>query len=102
MSKGATWFLIPMLSLMLVGCSGNDPGPLGGTWKMAGPIPLTVTFRYGETESLGMIDKVSYKKEGNDVLVTYKAGFAEGTTMRYTIINPNMVRTELGTLHRIK
>ncbi len=52
-------------SLMLVGCSGNDPGPLGGTWKMAGPIPLTVTFRYGETESLGMIDKVSYKKEGN-------------------------------------
>jgi len=49
-----------------------------------------------------MIDKVSYKKEGNDVLVTYKAGFAEGTTMRYTIINPNMVRTELGTLHRIK
>lgn len=69
---------------------------------MAGAIPMTVTFRDGETEALGMIEKVTYKTEGNDVLVTYVDGFAKGTTFRHTMIGPNTARTELGTLRRAR
>lgn len=68
---------------------------------MSGPIPMTVTFRKGETEALGIIEKVTYKTEGNDVFVTYEDGMAKGTTMRYTILGPNVVRTALGTLRRV-
>ena len=69
---------------------------------MNGPMPMTIQFRSGETEALGMIEKVSYEVNGNDVIVTYKDGLAKGTAMRYTITNANTLRTELGTLQRIK
>lgn len=91
-----------ILIILLSACTGNDPGPLEGKWKMSGLIPMTIIFRSGETEAMGMIEKVSYKNEGNDVLVTYKEGMSQGMTMRYTIIGPNSVRTELGTLRRIR
>lgn len=68
---------------------------------MEGLIPMTVTFRYGEEETMGIIEKVSFRVDGNDVLVTYEDGMAKGTTMRYTILGPNVVRTELGTLRRV-
>jgi hypothetical protein len=67
---------------------------------MDGPMPMKVVFRAGETEAMGIIEKVSYKTEGNDVLVTYEDGMAKGTIMRYTVVDPNTVRTEMGTLHR--
>jgi hypothetical protein len=89
------------LAAVLAACGGN-PGPLEGTWQMTGIVPMTVTFRKGETEAMGMIEKVSYKTEGNDVLVTYLDGLAKGTTMRYTITGQNSARTELGTLKRIR
>jgi hypothetical protein len=69
---------------------------------MTGLIPMKVTFREGETESLGMIEKVSYKREGKDVLVTYLDGMMKGTTMRYTIIGPESAHTELGNLRKVK
>lgn len=92
---------IAILVATLSAC-GNDPGPLAGTWKMNGPIPMTVQFRSGETEAMGMIEKVSYDVKGNDVIVTYKDGMAKGMAMRYTITGPNTLHTELGTLERIK
>jgi hypothetical protein len=90
-----------MASLFLSGC-GNDPGPLAGTWRMAGPLPMTIQFRSGETEALGIIEKVSYEVKGSDVLVTYKDGLMKGSTLRYTITGPNTARTELGNLQRAR
>lgn len=91
------------LSLLIVpACSGNDPGPLAGTWRMGGPVPMTVQFRSGETETFGVIEKVSYEVKGNDVLVTYTDGIAKGMTMRYNITGQGTARTELGTLQRIQ
>lgn len=68
---------------------------------MAGPIPMKTTFRSGETETWGVIEKVSYKTVGNDVLVTYEDGIAKGTTLRYTMTGPNTISTELGNLRRV-
>ena len=90
------------LLIATLSACGNDPGPLAGTWKMNGPIPMTVQFRSGETEAMGMIEKVSYEVKGNDVIVTYKDGLAKGTAMRYTVVGNNTLRTELGSLQRIK
>ena len=94
--------LITLLLVLVLTSCGKSPGPLEGTWKMSGFMPMTVTFRDGETEALGMIEKVSYRVEGKDVLVTYEGGIAKGTTMRYTITGPNSARTELGTLTRVR
>ena len=96
-------FILAACFVMLVACSSSSsPGPLEGTWQMTGIIPMTITFRKDESEAMGMIEKVSYKKEGKDVLVTYLNGFAQGTTIRYTVIDKNTVHNELGTLRRIR
>jgi DNA polymerase V len=66
---------LTILALLLAGC-GQDPGPLSGTWQMSGPLPMTIQFRSGETESFGMIEKVSYEVEGSptkDTLNRYHA-----------------------------
>ena len=63
---------------------------------------MTIQFRNGETESLGVIEKVSYEAKGNDVIVTYQDGIAKGMSMRYTITGQNSARTEMGVLQKIK
>jgi len=68
---------------------------------MNGPMPMSIQFRSGETEAMGMIEKVSYEVRGNDVIVTYKDGLAKGTAMRYTVTGANTLRTELGSLRRV-
>ena len=88
------------LLVLVAACTNNDPGPLAGRWSMTGPIPMTVQFRPGETEAMGIIEKVSYKTSGSDVLVTYESGLMKGTSMRYTMVGKNTVRSELGTLQR--
>jgi hypothetical protein len=82
-------------------CSRSDPGPLAGTWRMSGVLPLTVRFRAGETETLGFIEKVSYEITGNQVIVSYKNGPMQGTAIRYTITGPNSARSEFGILQRL-
>jgi len=98
MLQALTFFLY----LSLTACTGGDPGTLKGTWKLNGIMPMTITFRNGETEALGIIEKVSYKIKNNTVFVTYENGLMKGTSMRYTIINSNTIKTHLGTLKRIK
>jgi hypothetical protein len=88
--------------IVTLSACGSDPGPLAGTWKMSGLASMTIQFRDGETEAMGMIEKVSYEVKGNDVIVTYRDGLMKGTAMRYTVNGPNTLRTELGTLQRIK
>lgn len=94
--------LISLSLLILAACSGNDPGPLTGTWRMGGLIPMTVQFRPGETETMGVIERVSYEVKGNDVLVTYTDGIAKGMSMRYTITGKDTAQTQLGTLRRVQ
>jgi hypothetical protein len=89
------------LAFTITACGGG-PGSLEGTWQMSGAMPMTITFRSGETEALGMIEKVSYKTDGNDVLVTYLDGMAKGTTIRYTITSKDSASTGLGTLRRLR
>jgi hypothetical protein len=102
--KGIHHFALALIAAVSIAACSNDkrPGPLEGTWQMSGAMPMIISFRDGETEAMGMIEKVSYKIEGNDVLVTYLDGMAKGTTMRYTMTGPDSARTAFGTLRRIK
>lgn len=92
-----------LLATLIASCtSKDDPGRLEGTWKLTGIMPMTVIYRDGEEESMGMISPVSYEHEGNDVLVTYKDGMAKGTTIRITFTGANSANTGFGKLTRIK
>ena len=91
-----------IVAAALVGCGGRDPGPLAGTWQLRGGIPMTIHFRSGESEALGVIDKVSYQVKGSDVIVTYETGITKGSAMRFTMTGPNTARSEIGNLTRIK
>ena len=87
----------------LTACStSSNPGALAGTWRLYGDVPMTITFRKGETEAMGMIEQVSYKQDGNDILVTSLDGFAKGTSFRYTVIDGDTLKSQLGTLRRIQ
>jgi len=90
-------FLIPILTA----CSRSDPGPLAGTWQVGGVVPMTVQFRSGETETMGLIEKVSYEIAGNQVLVRYESGPMQGTAVRFTVAGPNEVRSQIGVLRRV-
>src|SRR5678816_3802301 len=87
--------------LTISACSRTDPGPLAGTWRMDGVMPLTVDFRTGETETMGLIEKVSYDVKGNNVIVSYQSGPMQGIAVRYIITDPNSAQAEFGVLHRI-
>ncbi len=102
MNKISNIFALLVLLLILTACSNNDPGPLAGTWKMDGVLPMTVHFRKGESETMGMIEKVSYEVKGNQVIVTSESGPMKGISARYIIASPNIVTTEFGRLRRIR
>lgn len=93
--------IVSLLMVLLAACSKNSPGPLEGKWQLTGLLPVKIEFRSGETESMGMIEPVTYEKKGDSVLVTYEAGLLKGTTLRYVVIDDNTLQTELGTLKRI-
>lgn len=55
-------------------------------------MPHTLTFRSGEMESMGMIDKVTYQVDGNSVLVTATGGLMKGTAARYQLLDAQTIR----------
>lgn len=55
-------------------------------------MPHTLTFRSGEMESMGMVDKVTYKVDGNSVLVTATDGLMKGTAARYQLLDAQTIR----------
>lgn len=73
---------------LLTACGDSAPGPLGGTWQATAPLPMNATFRDGEMESMGMIEKVGYKVDGRSVIVTMKGGMMKGTAVRYELRDP--------------
>jgi hypothetical protein len=88
-------------SMLLAGCS-RSPGALEGTWKASGPIPMTITFRPGETETLGVIEQVDYKVDGNTVLLTYKDGLMKGSSMRFVLVGHDTATNPMYTLRRMR
>lgn len=63
---------------------------------------MTIAFRSGETEAMGVIEQVSYVTEGNVVKVTYEDGMMKGSSIAFTIIDKNTAINPLYTLHRIR
>jgi hypothetical protein len=91
-----------VLAVLLSGCGGSDPGPLRGSWRLTGPLPMIIHFRDGESEALGVIDKVTYQTKGADVIVTYETGISKGSAMRFTMNGRNRAHSEIGVLTRVK
>lgn len=89
------------IGMLLGGCS-DSPGPLEGTWNASGPMPMTITFRAGETEAMGVIEHVDYKTVGNSVVVTYKDGLMKGSSMKYILVDRNTATNPMLTLHRVR
>lgn len=75
-----------VLALALAACGDSSPGPLAGTWQSGG-LPMKTTFRAGETETMGIIEKVSYKADGNSVIVTYQDGLMKGSAVRFKLVD---------------
>ena len=63
---------------------------------------MTVEFRSGETETMGVIEKVSYEVKDGDVIMTYESGLMKGNAVRFTVTDPDSARSSLGTLRRVK
>lgn len=89
-------------SLFILTACSKGPGELEGTWRLDGVLPMNVTYRKGQEESMGVITPVSFRHEGNHVYVTYEGGFMKGQTIRFTRVNRNTYRSELGTLTRVR
>ena len=70
--------------------------------QVTGVVPLTVEFRDGESESFGVIEKVTYEVRGNDVIVHSESGMGKGMAVRYTMTGPDSATAEFGTLRRIQ
>lgn len=90
-----------LLVVALVGCN-RSPGSLEGTWKAEGVMPMTITFRTGETETMGVIENVDYTINGNAIKVTYKDGIMKGSSIQFTMVGPNTAINPMYTLRRIR
>ena len=55
-------------------------------------MPMKVTFRDGETETEGLIEKVGYADQGDGVLVTYKDGMMKGSSVRWKMLDEETVQ----------
>ncbi len=87
------------LALGLAACGDSTPGPLAGTWQPDGIESMRTTFRNGETETMGLIEKVGYTVEGQSVIVTNKDGMMKGSAFRFVMVNPTTAHA-LGMTYR--
>lgn len=88
-----------LFALTLAACGDSSPGPLAGTWQSAGFMPMKITFRSGETETMGVIEKVGYEADGQSVIMSYKDGLMKGSALRFVMVNPTTARA-LDTTYR--
>jgi len=97
------WFVLSLIFMSITACSNNNgPGVLEGSWKGEGLMAFDTTFRPGEVEIMGIIQKVSYHKEDEDILVTYESGESKGSTIRFKIIDKNTIESPFSKYKRIK
>lgn len=90
-----------VLLVTLTACH-RSPGALEGTWKAEGLVPMTIVFRPGETDALGVTEPVDYATQGNVVKVTYKDGLMKGSSIAFTIVDRNTAINSMYTLHRVQ
>ncbi len=80
------------LVALLSACGHSSPGPLAGTWTHPKSLltlsPTTITFRDGEMEAGGTIEKVNYTVSGQSVIVTYESGLMRGSAERCIFLSP--------------
>lgn len=62
-------------------------------------MPFKATFRAGEMETMGVIEKVGYASDGNSVIVTLKDGMMKGTSIRYSLVNGTTMQS-MGSTYR--
>lgn len=99
--KPLTLSLALLFFVLLFGCEAG-PGYLEGSWRSSNTtIPLVITFRQGETESMGIIENVGYEQSGDAILVHYKSGMMKGTSFRFFVVDRNTIKSQLGTFKRI-
>lgn len=91
-------------AVALVGCAKSDPGPIAGTWRVEGAVAMTISYRPGETEALGLIEKVSYEVagQGNEVIVKTESGPMAGVAMRIRVLGPDTLQSQLGVMRRVR
>jgi len=63
---------------------------------------MTIQFRKGESGTVGIIEKVSYKVDGNQVFVTSESGATKGAPLDTIFIPPDLISTEFDRMRRIK
>ncbi|THC43221.1 hypothetical protein C2862_13325 [Massilia sp. Mn16-1_5] len=63
---------------------------------------MTITFRPGETETMGVIEQVDYTTKGNVVKVTYKDGMMKGSSIPFTLVDHNTATNPMYTLRRVR
>ncbi len=99
--KGIRMLLLLLFVLGIAACT-SSPGPLEGVWRSDGALPMKVAFRPGEIETMGIIEPVEYKVNGNVVTVTYTGGLMKGSSMRFTMLDANRATSPLFNLQRIR
>jgi hypothetical protein len=90
-----------ILSLALAACGDSSPGPLAGTWQASGMVPVTTTFRSGETETMGIIEHVNYDVQGQSVIVTYRDGLMKGTAVRFVMVDATTAQAMNSTYRKV-
>ena len=89
------------LFVCLTAC-GQSPGVIAGTWRSTGAVPMTIQFRTGEYEMMGMVVKAKYEIHGNDILVTDADGPMKGVAIHYTLVNQNKLHSAFVDLVRMQ
>lgn len=89
------------LFIFLTAC-GQSPGVIAGTWRSAGGLPMTIEFRAGEYEMMGMVVKAKYEIHGNDILVTDVDGPMKGVAIHYTLLNQSTLHSAVGDLVKVR
>jgi hypothetical protein len=89
------------LFVFLTAC-GQSPGVIAGTWRSTGVVPMTIQFRTGEYEMMGMVVKAKYEIHGNDILVTDADGPMKGVAIHYTLVDQNTMHSAVGDLVRVQ
>ena len=96
------YFVAAFVTIALAGCGKSDPGPVAGTWRVTEPVAMTIQYRTGESEAMGIIEKVSYGINGSDVIVTTESGPMAGTAVRLRVLDSDTLQSQLGTMRRVR
>lgn len=87
--------------LLVVACSGRDPGPLYGTWQLEGDAPIQLQFRHGESEVLQTAEAVEYEVHDDEVIVAFKSGPTRGQTLHIRMTGADTAESNIGRLKRV-